>query len=210
MWWLDRAGILDESVSDVYDADVSREQPSFQLAGRADRPSHDLVSLKRLGARVVGRLAGANRHQVAFADDLVATTAAADVKLASLLQRLDDFAGRSDLDGRVGPREAFVPSWPSFVDTDTHLDLRAEGIRTVVWATGFRRSYPWLKLPVLDASGEIEHVGGITRVPGCVVIGLHFLRRRNSSFIDGVGGDAEYLTQHIAAAANIRGVQRYA
>ena len=33
----------------------------------------------------------------------------------------------------------------------------AEGITTVIWATGYRRTYPWLHLPVLDAHGEIRH-----------------------------------------------------
>jgi putative flavoprotein involved in K+ transport len=77
--------------------------------------------------------------------------------------------------------------------------LRDAGIRTVVWATGFRRLYPWLKVPVLDASGEIRHQGGVTPSPGLYVIGLYFLRRRKSSFIDGVGRDALELTAHLTA-----------
>ncbi|HET9703972.1 MAG TPA: hypothetical protein VFP85_08065, partial [Vicinamibacterales bacterium] len=80
----------------------------------------------------------------------------------------------------------------------TRIDLKAAGIGTVLWATGFRRSYPWLQVPVLDAYGEIQHQGGVTQVPGLFVIGLHFLRRRNSSFIDGVAEDASALSEHIA------------
>jgi putative flavoprotein involved in K+ transport len=53
----------------------------------------------------------------------------------------------------------------------------------------FRRSYHGC-VPVLDERGEIRHEGGLTPVPGRNVVGLHFLRRRNSSFIDGVGADA--------------------
>ena len=81
----------------------------------------------------------------------------------------------------------------------TALDLAAEGIRTVVWATGFGRSYPWLKLPVLDERGEIVHRGGITPAPGLYVLGLNLQRRRKSTYIDGVGSDALEIADEIAA-----------
>jgi putative flavoprotein involved in K+ transport len=60
-------------------------------------------------------------------------------------------------------------------------------------------------VPVLDARGEIRHEGGVTPFPGLYVIGLYFLRRRKSSFIDGVGRDAmelaTHLTSHLRVAA---------
>ena len=36
------------------------------------------------------------------------------------------------------------------------------------------------------------------RQPGMCVLGMPFTRRRKSSFLDGVGPDAEELTQHLA------------
>jgi putative flavoprotein involved in K+ transport len=54
-------------------------------------------------------------------------------------------------------------------------------------------------VPVLDARGEIEHRGGVTRAPGVYALGLRFLRRRNSNFIGGVGQDARELAAHIAS-----------
>jgi putative flavoprotein involved in K+ transport len=77
------------------------------------------------------------------------------------------------------------------------LELAAEGIGTVLWATGYRREYPWLRVPVLDERGELKHDGGITAEPGLYALGLHFMRRRNSNFIDGVGADAVELAAHI-------------
>jgi putative flavoprotein involved in K+ transport len=70
-------------------------------------------------------------------------------------------------------------------------------VNTVLWATGYRREYPWLHIPVLDAKGEIIHRGGVTPHPGLYVLGLQFMRRRNSAFLDGVGADAADLTAHI-------------
>jgi putative flavoprotein involved in K+ transport len=69
----------------------------------------------------------------------------------------------------------------------------------VVWATGYGRDYGWLKVPgALDAAGEVVHRGGITPSPGLYVLGLRFLRRRKSSFLDGVGADAEALAEHLS------------
>jgi putative flavoprotein involved in K+ transport len=36
-------------------------------------------------------------------------------------------------------------------------------------------------------------------VPGLYVLGLRFQHRRNSNFIDGVGRDARFVADHIAA-----------
>ena len=196
MWWLDASGVLGEATSEVFDVEVSRQQPSFQLIGRPGAPL-DLPALARLGVRVVGRLADATADELTFADDLVATTAAADVKLAGLLARLDTFARTARIE--AAPAAPFEPSWPRFVDAPTRLSLRESGIRTILWATGFRRNYSWLNVPVLDARGEIRHRGGVTFQPGLFAIGLPFLRRRNSNFIDGVGADARVLAASVAA-----------
>jgi putative flavoprotein involved in K+ transport len=197
LWWLDAMGVFDESADDVFDPKISRNQPSLQLVGRPDRTTLDLPLLRERGVRLLGRATGAEGGRVFFADDLVVNTVAADARLARLVQRIDIFAARTGLDAEVGPPEPFRPFlWPD--PAPGEIDLRAEGIRTVVWATGFRRQYPWLKVPVLDSRGEIRHEGGVTPAPGLYVIGLYFLRRRKSSFIDGVGRDAMDLTAHLA------------
>jgi putative flavoprotein involved in K+ transport len=67
----------------------------------------------------------------------------------------------------------------------------------VLWATGFKRRYSWLHVPVLDKCGEIRHSAGVTPERGLYVLGLHFMRRRNSAFIDGVGDDARLLAEHV-------------
>jgi putative flavoprotein involved in K+ transport len=196
MWWLDRAGILDATTESVFDVDTSRHMPSFQLVGRPDRATVDLERLRRAGVVVVGRLIAADGHRLHFDDDLIKTTVAADLKLAGLLSRLDDVAD----DGRAGVngREPFEPLWPAFVTALSDLDVRTAGIETVIWATGYRRSYSWLKIPLLDARGELLHQGGVTPRAGVYAIGLPFQRTRKSAFIDGVGNDARVLTEHIA------------
>jgi putative flavoprotein involved in K+ transport len=138
-----------------------------------------------------------------FADDLVATTSAADIKMAEMQSRIDEYIRAAGLTAE--PPEPFRPTWPLALEAPVSVNLEDAGIRTVIWATGYRRAYPWLRVPVLDADGEIVHQGGVTAVPGLYVLGMQFQRRRNSSFIDGVGADALVIAQAIAdVAAGVR------
>ncbi len=74
------------------------------------------------------------------------------------------------------------------------------GIRTVRWATGYRPDNSYIDMDVVDRSGAIAHDGGVvTGTPGMYLIGLPFLRTRKSTYIDGVGPDAEALSEHLVA-----------
>jgi putative flavoprotein involved in K+ transport len=192
MGWLERIGLLDESADRVRDLAQARSQPSLQLVGRPDRRSIDLASLQRQGVRLLGHATGVAGSVLRLRDDLAETTAAAQRTLERLLARIDAAA-----DAEGAPSESWPPAFEAIASSPTTLDLCAERIRTVVWATGFRRDYAWLQVAVLDAAGEIVHRGGITPSPGLYVLGLRFLRRRRSNFLDGVGTDAEELAGHI-------------
>jgi putative flavoprotein involved in K+ transport len=196
LWWLDRFGVLSQSADAVEDIERSRHQPSMQLVGRPDHASLDLGVLHEAGVRLVSKIRDIDGHRVSLADNLVATMAAADIKMAEVLTRIDQVIDTTGI--TADPREPFKPTWPLAAGAPSSLDLKGEGIETVIWATGCRRAYPWLRVPVLDSRGEIRHIGGITPEAGLYVLGLNFQRRRNSSFIDGVGHDAWTIAHEIA------------
>ena len=197
LWWLDRLGVLAQEASAVHNLAVSRAQPSLQLVGRPDHATIDLLTLHQRGVRLTGRVTNTEGMRVWLADDLISRTAAADIKLATIRLRIDEYVRAAGL--HADPAEPLVPTWSIVSDPVSRLDLRREKIGAVIWATGYRREYPWLQVPVLDGRGEIVHHGGVTTWPGLYVLGLNFQRRRNSSFIDGVGRDAEELAGHVAA-----------
>src|SRR5690606_6156892 len=116
--------------------------------------------------------------------------------------RIDDHAERSGLAAEVLEPVPFRTVRP-FRAVES-LDLAAAGVRSVVWATGYRRRYPWLQLPILDRRGEIRQRRGVTPVAGAYVLGQRFQHYRNSNFIDGVGRDATHLADHIVARASGR------
>ena len=129
-----------------------------------------------------------------FAADLPATTAVADARLRRLLARIDTYAQETGLAAELDPSAPVCT-----VRSAAVTELPLAGIRTVVWATGYRRAYPWLHVPVLDAAGEIRHAGGVTSVPGLYVLGMRWQSRRNSAFLDGVRHDAATVAARVRA-----------
>jgi putative flavoprotein involved in K+ transport len=194
-WWLERIGALDRRVEDRPAA--VQAEPSLQLIGR-DGPPVDLPALAHRGVELVGRFVGASGHRVAFADDLPATTADAARRASRVLGDIDAHARATGLDHEVLAASPLEPLRLP-VEPTTELDLRRRGITSVLWATGYRRSYPWLEVPVLDGAGEIRHRHGVTPAPGLYVLGQRFQTRRRSAFLGGVGRDATEVVDHLAA-----------
>ena len=195
-WWLDATGTLDRRFDEVPDLDAARRSPSLQLVGSTDRRALDLRMLADAGVRLTGRLVDIDGPLVRFADDLATTTAAADRAQTKLLDRLDRWVERRGLTGEVD--EAVRPRPLDLTGDATELHLVAESVGTIIWATGYRPHNPWLAIDgVVDSDGSIRHRGGVTPAAGVYVLGLPFLRRRKSTFLDGVGGDAADLADHL-------------
>jgi putative flavoprotein involved in K+ transport len=198
MWWLDAAGVLGERHDEVDDVVRARHVSSFQLVGTPSRRTVDLNSLKAIGVRLVGRLGGVTSEGTAqFSGSLSNQCSLADLKLGRLLNTLDEWATEHGVDPETEPPERFPPTDVP-ADPVLLLPLERSGIRTVIWATGYKPDYPWLHIPVLDGKGGVRHVGGVTEVPGLYVMGTAFLRRRKSTLIDGAGDDAHDLSRHLA------------
>ncbi|MNL15749.1 putative oxidoreductase CzcO [compost metagenome] len=76
-------------------------------------------------------------------------------------------------------------------------DGRRLGVKSVVWATGYRYDFDWLQVPVLDERGKPIHRRGVTGSEGLYFLGLPWLYRRNSAQLGGVGRDAAFLARRI-------------
>ena len=77
------------------------------------------------------------------------------------------------------------------------LDLRDAGIGTVIWALGYGNDFSWIGCDVIDARGAPVQQRGVTSVPGLYFLGLPCMHKVKSSFLWGVGEDAEFLANHI-------------
>jgi putative flavoprotein involved in K+ transport len=79
------------------------------------------------------------------------------------------------------------------------LDLGKATIGTVIWATGYRPDFSWVRLPFLDADGYPIQRRGVTAVKGLYVLGLDWLHTAKSGLFAGIGDDATYFASVITA-----------
>jgi putative flavoprotein involved in K+ transport len=194
-WWMHQMGMFDRTIDSLTDPQAVRSAPAFVLAGGR----HDM-DLRRLAARGVvptGRLAGVSGATAWFAGDLESTVAAADQHRRTFRATVDDFVAASGVTS--DPPEEPPPPPGSWVRTaPRQVQLDHAGIRSVLWATGYRRDFSWIDAPVLDATGEPVQRRGATRAAGLYFLGLRWMYRRGSDTIHGVGADAEHVAGVIA------------
>jgi putative flavoprotein involved in K+ transport len=77
---------------------------------------------------------------------------------------------------------------------------RVLDVRNVVWCTGFRPDFSWIRLPLeLGEDGYPVQYRGASTTRGLYFVGLPFLHSFASMLIGGAGRDAERVAEQIAA-----------
>ena len=152
------------------------------------------------GMILVGRIEATNNGVLQLAPGLAESLADGNLAYTTFLNMVDEYVKRHGLDLPEDPdARTTLPDPPCVTAPLRCLDLGAEGISAVIWATGYSVDFGWIDLPVLDGSGEPRHRNGISVVPGLYFLGLQWLSKMNSAFLSGVGDDAAVLADHILA-----------
>ena len=175
---------------------AARHGANVQASGA--RGGHDLHyrTLASLGVRLMGHLTGVAGETAYLAADLEQTIAAGDAGFRLVSGAVAQACAR---EGR--PMPEIPPPTPLRTEAPTELDLR--GFGAVVVACGFRSRYTeWIDVPgLVDEQGFPVHEDGESTVaPGLHFVGVHFLRRRRSSLLFGVGDDAAATADRIAGS----------
>jgi putative flavoprotein involved in K+ transport len=79
----------------------------------------------------------------------------------------------------------------------TSLNFAENNIQSIIWATGFNVDHSYIKLPVFDNTGNLEHKDGIPSFPGIYFVGYPWLRVRGSAIIFGIKEDAKFIMETI-------------
>ena len=77
------------------------------------------------------------------------------------------------------------------------LDLRAAGIASIIWATGYSPDFNWVNISVFDEYEYPVQRRGVTALPGLYFVGLPWLHTARSGLLGGVGEDAAFIVNHL-------------
>src|SRR5262249_30640646 len=194
MWWLS-ALRLDQTPVEKRGPDRSLPLITGAYGGH----TIDLRQLGAQGGRVLGHLRAAHDDLLEFSPDLSASLAHGDAADSGFFDFVDGPVERNGLNVPHEPSARTNPPDPGdLIEPLRALNLRAAGIGSVIWATGYRFDLSWIDVPVLDTRGEPLHRHGITDVPSMYFIGLQWLSKMNSSFLSVVVGDAARAAGHMA------------
>ena len=193
-WWANETGFLDAPLS-------SLPSPAARLAANVQATGvgggHDLHyrTLRKMGVSLLGHFLGADGRRARFAPDLGESVAWGDERNAQLMGLVQKLVAERGL-----PRPE-IPE-PEPFNGEAPEELNLSGFGAVVFAGGFRPDYEsWVRLPgAFDELGfPVHEEGASTVVRGLYFVGVHFLRKRRSSLLSGVGEDAAVVARQIAA-----------
>jgi putative flavoprotein involved in K+ transport len=87
------------------------------------------------------------------------------------------------------------------VGVELVLDRTVGDVANVVWCTGFRNDWSWIRFPVPqeDDGYPDQKRGAVTSTPGLYFVGLPFLHSFSSMLVLGAGRDGKRVAKHIAA-----------
>lgn len=193
VWWLGVLGLWDAAANEP-----GKEHVTIAVSGAHGGKTIDFRELAEQGLNLVGRTASFDGHTVTFSNDLADNIRAGDDNYLSLLSRADDYILANGLDLPEEPEaHKLLPAPECMTNPTLNLDLKAAGITTIIWATGYATDYSWLKVNAFDENNQPKHHRGKSIEQGIYFLGLPWLSRRGSSFIWGVWHDAKYIADQI-------------
>ena len=199
--WLEEMGVYDVTVQQHAAGLAKRESTNHYMTGRAGGHDIDLRAFALQGMRLYGRLTAVEAGRLSFAPTLEEYLDHADSVMESIKTDIDRYIGSAGIDAPTETR--YKPVWRPETEPDA-LDLAAEGISSVVWATGFRPDYRWVEVGVFDGRGYPTHRAGETDVPGLYFLGLPWLTTWGSGRFAGIARDAERIGALAADRAGSR------
>jgi putative flavoprotein involved in K+ transport len=194
--WFDLVGLLDRTVDEL-PSPKAKFAGNPHVSGRAGGRTLNLHKFARDGVVLLGRIQGVNGDTISLAAGLKENLAKVDRFEADIVARIDRFVEQS---GSDAPEES-LPALRDGYDAEkiAELNLTSAGIRTVIWAMGYAFDFSMVKLPIFDGDGYPIQQRGVTEYAGLFFMGLPWLHKFKSGQIIGVGEDAGFIADAIAA-----------
>ena len=194
VWWLGVLGLWDLAAQKP-----GTEHVTISVSGAYGGSTMDFRRLANESVMLVGRTESFLDGTLYFAADASTNIAAGDKNYADMLDAADEYVLASGLDLPLEPEARKAWPEPSCLSNPMRsLNLADENVTTIIWATGYKQDFSWLKVDAFDEKGAPIHQRGVSKEPGVYFLGLPWQSRRGSTFLWGVWHDAKFVADQIA------------
>lgn len=197
MDWMNKMGSMDQTTAKLKVLGlIEPTQPQVSGVGPYGH-TISLQDLRRKGVTLLGRYLNTDNEFLNFDDSVLENIQYADNFSAALKKQVDTFIENYAINTSTNHQADHADKQDSEPTITYYTQIPLTNIKTVIWATGYKGNFDWVKLPIVDSNQKPIHSEGICTLPGIYFLGLPWLRKKKSGIVFGVTEDAEYIFQQI-------------
>ena len=194
VWWL---GVLGKWEAKT--PNPGTQHVTIAVSGYDGGKTIDFRKFANMGITLLGMTKEYKNEKIIFENDLKENIINGDKNYLSLLDEADEYIKSNNLDfPEEQEARKFEKDHECITNPKLELDLKISNIKNIIWATGYKNNFNWIKCDIFDETGKPKHKNGVSIEKGLYFLGLPWVSMRGSSFIWGVWKDAKYLAEHIS------------
>ena len=194
-WWNYKMGLFDKTVDEV--PFNERWKCSSHTSGVRGGHDINLMDLSKKGLNLRGSVYSCSYNKIIFKNDLYRNLKFSDDSAINWSKRVDDFIVQKNM---VTPPDKVTKDKRinrSNTTSALEMSLLSSSVKSIIWATGFRYNFDWIKLKLTDKKGHPIQKRGVTKYKGLYFMGLQWMHSSKSAQFIGVGEDAEFIVNDI-------------
>ena len=198
--WLYRSGFFDVTPDKLPFPKEHFAAP--HVSGTKGGHTLNLHQFARDGVTLLGHFRGAAGNTISLAPDVRESLARVDHFEHEVEDLVDGYIQANGIDAPTEELPRLRDGYEQRIIED--LDLKAHGITTIVWATGFSYDFGLVKMSVFARDGFPIQTRGVTDKAGLYFVGMPWMPSLKTGILVAVGESAEHIATTIVETGALR------
>ena len=197
--WLEVIGFNDHRPEDLPDPQmIKMKQPQISGVGKRGK-TVSLQSLAKKGVVILGKTDTVSKEQIDIMPNAEVHVKFGDAFSNQVKTIVDNYIDKAKIDAPQPDIDLDdVPDDNAeCVSKETSINLKEQNITSIIWATGFKGDFSYLKFPIHNSEQAIKHNDGIAEMKGLYFLGFPWLRKRKSGIVSGIDEDSKFISEKI-------------